>query len=147
MDVSGNLTEKEITGLTINNSYGFSVKAIVNSLSSVASSSVTVELSASNILNDVLNNILNNPTAEPPTPTFFYDLITTGFTTQELLSAGVTTIPITTGEAITNLLENFDFPSINITSDISIPSGILQSKNAAITLSNLTNDIVVISKN
>ena len=147
VDVSGNLTEKEITGLTINNSYGFSVKAIVNSLSSVASSSVTVELSASNILNDVLNNILNNPTAEPPTPTFFYDLITTGFTTQELLSAGVTTIPITTGEAITNLLENFDFPSINITSDISIPSGILQSKNAAITLSNLTNDIVVISKN
>ena len=147
VDVSGNLTEKEITGLTINNSYGFSVKAFVNSLSSVASSSVTVELSASNILNDVLNNVLNNPTAEPPTPTFFYDLITTGFTTQELLSAGVTTIPITSGEAITNLLENFDFPSINITSDISIPSGILQSKNAAITLSNLTNDIVVISNN
>jgi hypothetical protein len=141
VDVSGNLTEKEITGLTINNSYGFSVKAFVNSLSSVASSSVTVELSASNILNDVLNN----PTAEPPTPTFFYDLITSGFTTQELLSAGVTTIPVTSGEAITDLLENYDFPSINVTSDISIPSGKLESTSVTIGISNLSGGNILIT--
>ena len=90
---------------------------------------------------------MNNPTAEPPTPTFFYDLITTGFTTQELLSAGVTTIPVTTGEAITNLLENFDFPTINVTSDISIPSGTLQSNSTTIGISNLTNNSILITKN
>ena len=98
-------------------------------------------------MNDVINDVINNPTAEPPTPTFFYDLITTGFTTQELLDVGVTTIPVTSGDAITNLLENFDFPTINITSDISIPSGVLQSNNVIISISNLTGGNIIISNN
>ena len=143
IDVASNLTQKEITGLTIRNSYGFSIKAFVNSLTSASSSTVTVELSIVNVLADGLNN----PTSTPPTPTFFYELVTTGFTTQELLGAGVNTIPVTSGAAITNLLQNFDFPTINITSDITIPTGTLQSNSATISISNLTGDSIIITNN
>jgi hypothetical protein len=143
VDVASNLTQKVITGLTIRNSYGFSVKAFVNSLTSASSSTVIVELSVENVLSDGLDN----PSAEPPTPTFFYELVTTGFTTDELLGAGVNTIPVTSGAAITNLLQNFDFPTINITSDITIPTGTLQSNSATISISNLTGDSITITNN
>jgi hypothetical protein len=137
VDVSGNLTEKEITGLTIRHSYGFSVKAFVNSLSSEASNTETFELSLHNVLND------NQPYA----PLFFYEIITNGYTTQEMLSEGIDIIAVTNGEELTNLLENYDFPRVNLLNNITIPSGTLQANSAAISISNLSGSNILITDN
>jgi hypothetical protein len=140
VDVSGNITKKIINNLQINNSYIFTVKAFINSSSSEASNTVTVTLSVINVINDVLNDIEE----QPPSPTFFYELIINGYTTQELLNAGVSIISVRTAEELQNLLENFDFPNINIISDISIPNGVLQAINSRISVSNLSGDVLKI---
>jgi hypothetical protein len=134
VDVSGNVTQKIINGLNIRNSYNFSVKAFVNSNSSVSSNIINVELSLINIIN-----------SNRSTQNLEYNLITAGFTTQELLDADITSISVTSEEAIQNLLENYDFPTISINSDIVISSGILQSTNVTINLVNLSNETKQIS--
>ena len=133
-DVSGNVTQSVITGLTNFVTYGFSVKAFITTFSSVASTTITVELS--------INNIINT---DPTNITIPYSLITSGITTQELLDAGVTTIPVTSGASIQNLLQNYDFPNVNIASDINISNDVLQSNTVTINISNLTNGILTIT--
>jgi len=109
-----------INDLPVNNSYIFSVKAFVNSDSSESSSNVTFELTISNML----QNVIKNFTTELPPPSFFYKLVTSGFTQQELLDANVQSIIFTDKQVMKQSVEQLSIelgiPITYINADISI---------------------------
>jgi hypothetical protein len=118
LDSSGTLSY--INNLPVNQSYIFSVKAFVNTDSSVSSSTVTFQLTINNMLQDKLKNIA----IEIPIPSFFYKLVTAGFTQQELLDVNIQNIPFTNTQLIQEKVEQLSIelgiPITYINADISI---------------------------